>query len=205
MSHWLEEAEREEQHKKQKPLKESAKIQDKMFRIKQNYEVNNEAYEAFISRLQDICERANNLPAERRDPWNHIDAKGKESKLQNHLYYFSTSQRFEKRVITKSFPFVKNQHYKNIRVAYFSISKEMGKAEVEIKEDFLAKTRLSADDASEIKDWVDDGLKRMDMIFLYNIADFDREHAMKILDWLVFKEDFKSLPFREEHFKYKNF
>jgi hypothetical protein len=205
MSHWLEDAERDEQRKKQKPLKESAKIQDKMFRIKQNYEVNHEAYLAFINRLQEICERANNLPAEKKEPWNHIDAKAKESKLENHLYYFSTNQRFEKRVITKSFPFVKNQHYKNIRVAYFSISKEMGKVEVEIKEDFLAKTRLSADDNSQEKEWIDDGLKRMDMIFLYDITDFDKEHALKILDWLVFKEDFKSLPFREEHFKYKKF
>jgi len=203
MSHWLEDAEREEQRKKQKPLRESAKIQDKMFRIQQNYEANREAYEAFVGRLKDICERANNLPAEKKEPWKHIDAKAKDSKLENHLYYFSSSERFDKRVITKSFPFVKNQHYKHIRVIYFSVSKEMGKAEVEVKEDYLAKTKLSADDNGQIKDFLDDGLKRIDVIFLYNISDFQKEDALKILDWLVFKEDLKSLPFGEEHFKYK--
>jgi hypothetical protein len=203
MSHWLEEAEREEQHKKQKPLKESAKIQDKIFRINQNYEANHQQYDSFTSRLKEVCERANNLPAHKKESWNHIDGKAKESKLENHLYYFSTSQRFDKRVITKSFPFIKNQHFKHIRVIYFSISKEMGKTEIEVKEDYLAKTRLSSDDSSQVKDFIDDGLQRMDVIFLYNISDLNHELAFKILDWLVFKEDVKSLPFGEEHFKYK--
>jgi hypothetical protein len=203
MTHWLEDAERDEQRKIHKPLKESAKIQDKIFRINQNYEANHQQYESFTSRLKEICERANNLPAEKKEPWNHIDGKAKESKLENHLYYFSTSQRFDKRVITKSFPFIKNQHFKHIRVIYFSISKEMGKAEIEVKEDYLAKTRLSSDDSSQVKDFIDDGLQRMDVIFLYNISDLNHELAFKILDWLVFKEDVKSLPFGEEHFKYK--
>ncbi len=203
MSHWLEDAEREEQRKKQKPLKESAKIQDKIFRINQNYEVNSEAYEAFVQRLQDICERANNLPIEKREPWLNIDAKAKESKLENHLYSFSASQSYDRRVITKSFPFVKNQHYKHARVIYFSVSKEMGKAEVEVKEDYIAKTRINSEDGTQSKDYIDDGLQRMDVIFSFNIADFEKDHAFKILDWLVFKEDFKTLPFHEEHFKYK--
>ena len=140
MSHWLEDAEREEQHKIHKPLKDSAKIQDKMFRIKQNYEANKDSYEVFVNRLKDLCERANNLPMEKRDPWLHIDTKAKDSKLENHLYYFSTSERFDKRLITKAFPFVRNQHFKHIRVIYFSVSKEMDKAEIELKEDYLAKT-----------------------------------------------------------------
>ncbi len=203
MTHWLEDAEREEQHKKQKPLKDSAKIQDKMFRIKQNYDVNKDSYEAFISRLKDLSERANNLPMEKREPWLHIDTKAKDSKLDNHFYFFSTNERFDKRVITKHFPFVKNQHFKHIRVIYFSISKEMGKVEVELKEDYLAKTRISSEDNSQIKEFIDDGLQRVDVIFLYNISDLNNELAFKILDYLVYKEDLKSLPFGEEHFKYK--
>ena len=49
---------------------------------------------------------------------DYIDAKAKESKLENHLYSFSASESYDKRVITKTFPFLKNQHYK-VLVFYF--------------------------------------------------------------------------------------
>lgn len=203
MTHWLEEAEREEQLKKQRPSHESAKIQDKIFRINNNYEANKEKYEKFIEMFHDLCERANQLPAEKREPWNHIEVKPKESKLNNHLVTFSTDERLEKLVTISRFPFFKRQHFKHIRHIYFTISKEMGKCEIEVKDDYLAKTRLNLDDGKDTDKPTSDGFQRVNVIFLYEINDLSKDIALKILDWLAFKADLKSLPFGEEHFKMK--
>jgi hypothetical protein len=202
MSHWLEEAEREERRKKKHPSQESARIQDKIFRIQQNYEANKEPYESFVKYLFDICERANNLPQDKKIPWGMIDFRAKESKLNNHLYHASTSERMEKTVVTKSFPFVKRQHYKHLRSIYFNVSKKMDFAEIEVRDDYLAKTRLSSDDKEKFE-VLNDGLPRLKMIFEYEIKNLDRQLAITILDWLAFKSEVKSLPFGEEQLKYR--
>jgi hypothetical protein len=201
MSHWLEEAEREEQRKRERPSRESAKIQDKIFRIKQNYEANKDLYEKFINHFFDLCERANNLPQEKKIPWKQIDFRMKESKLENHLYYASTSESIEKTVKTRSFPFFKRQHYKHLRSIHFNVSKKMDFAEVEVRDDYLAKTRLSPD-AEEKKDIFDDGFTRVKVVFEYEMKNLNKELSLSILDWLAFKKDVTSLPFTEEHFKY---
>lgn len=202
MSHWLEEAEREEQRKKQRPADESARIQDKKFRIAKNYEANKEAYKNFVDTLFDLCERANNLPMDKRIPWGQIDFKVRETRYENHFVSVSSSEPFDKTIMIKSFPFVKKQHYKHVHKIYISISKEMGKAEIEVRNDYLAKTRLRTDEKKEEEIMFDDGLPRVKLLFLYEISKLDRDLAYKILDWLAFKEELKSLPFREEHFKY---
>ncbi len=202
MAHWLEEAEREELRKKQRPAHESARIEDKKFRIARNYEANGAAYDAFIDRLFDLCERANSLPLEKRMPWKRIDFLDKESRLDNKLYSISTSDSFNKTVAIKKFPFFRNQHYKHLHKLYVSVSKEMGKAEFEVKDDYLAKTRLATDDKQEEGPLFDDGLPRMKAVFLYDINSLDKELAYQILDWLAFRIDTKALPFREEDLKY---
>ncbi len=202
MAHWLEEAEREEIRKKQKVSKESARIQDKMFRIQQNYSANKETYDKFINMMHDLCERANALPPDKRDPWNVIEFKPKESKLDNHLYQASTNKGFDKTVAIKSFPFIKSQHYKHVHSVYFAVSKDMGMVEIEVKDDYLAKSRMRTDDSRDTDFLIDDGLKRVDIVFRYEMDKLDKELAIKILDFLVFRADFKSLPFGEEHFKY---
>ncbi len=201
MPHWLEEAEREEQRKRERPSRESAKVQDKIFRIRENYKANKKAYEDFIDYFFDLCSRANTLPAEKKLPWNQIDFKQKESKLDNHLYYASTSESLDKIVKTTAFPFIKRQHYKHARSVHFNISKKMDFAEVEIRDDYLAKTRLRTDDKDKEK-ILDDGFPRLKVVFEYEIAHLNRELAINILDWLAFKKDVTSLPFGEEHFKY---
>ncbi|MBE0640089.1 MAG: hypothetical protein IH598_16365 [Bacteroidales bacterium] len=205
MAHWLEEAERDEIRKKQKTSKESAKIQDKIFNIEQNYISNKEKYEQFIEMVNDLCERANSLPAEKREPWKIIEFKAKESKLNNHLYHASTSEGFDKTVAVKSFPFIKNQHYKHVHSIFFSVSKELGMIEIEVKDDYLAKSRMRSDDSKDTALLVDDGLKRVDIVFKYEMDKLDKDLAFKILDFLVFKSDFKALPFGEEHFKYDKY
>ncbi len=201
MSHWLEEAEREEQRKKQKPALESARIQDKKFRIARNYEKNKDAYDEFIEMLLDLCSRANQLPPEKRIPWKQIEFYEKESRLENHLYVISTDESFDKTITIKAFPFVKNQHYRHVHKIYLSVSKEMGKVDIEVKDDYIAKTRLREDGKEETKT-LNDGLTRVHLMFIYDISRLNRDLAYKILDWLAFKEELKSLPFREEHFKY---
>lgn len=201
MPHWLEEAEREEQRKREKPSRESAQIQDKIFRIRKNYEVNKKAYESFIENFFDLCNRANNLPAEKKLPWQYIDFRSKESRLDNHLYYASTSESIDKLVKTRSFPFVKRQHYKHIRAIHFNISKKMDFAELEIRDDYLAKTRLSSDDREKEK-ILDDGFNRIKVVFEYEIEKLDNKLALIILDWLAFKAGVNDMPFGEEHFKY---
>lgn len=202
MSHWLEEAEREELRKKQKLSAESARIQDKIFRIQQNYAQYGEKYNQFLEILQDLFDRANALPPEKREPWNIIVFKPKESRFNNYLYEASTSRGFDKTVAIKSFPFIKTQHYKHVHAIYLAISKEMGFAEIEVKDDYLAKARLKPDESYDDELLLDDGLKRVDIVFKYEIDRLDKDLAYKILDFLAFKADFKSLPFGPEHFKY---
>ncbi len=201
MPYWLEEAEREEQRKREKPSRESAKIQDKIFRIRENYRANKESYEEFVAYFFDLCSRANNLPSEKKLPWNMIDFRKKESKLDNHLCFASTSESLDKVVKTTAFPFLKRQHYKHIRSAHFNISKKMDFAEIEIRDDYLAKTRLKNDERKTEK-IIDDGFPRVKVVFEYEIEKLNRDLVMKILDWLAFKADVGSLPFTEEHFKY---
>lgn len=201
MSHWLEEAERDEQRKRERPSRESAKIQDKIFRIRQNYEANKKPYEDFMAYFFDLCTRANNLPAEKKLPWKQIDFRSKESKLENHLYYASTSESIEKLVKTRAFPFIKRQHYKHLRSIHFNVSKKMNYAELEIRDDYLAKTRLKPDD-DEREKIIDDGFPRLKVVFEYEIEKLNKELALLILDWLAFRADVTSLPFGEEHFKY---
>lgn len=205
MAHWLEEAERDEIRKKQKTSKESAKIQDKIFNIEQNYKANQEKYNQFIELMHDLFERANSLPVEKREPWKLIEFKAKESKLNNHLYHASTSEGFDKTVAIKTFPFIKSQHYKHVHGIYFAVSKEMGKIEIEVKDDYLAKSRMRTDESRDTDFLVDDGLKRVDIVFKYEIDKLDKDLAFKILDFMVFKSDFKALPFGEEHFKYDKY
>lgn len=201
MSHWLEEAEREELHKRERPSRESAKVQDKIFRIRKNYEINKEAYEEFITYIFDLCTRANSLPAEKKLPWKIIDFKDKKSRFDNHLYYASTSESLKKIVKTTAFPFVKRQHYKHLRSVHFNISKKMNFAEIEIRDDYLAKTRLQTDETKKEK-ILDDGFPRVRVVFEHEIGNLNKDLALKILDWLAFKSDTGSLPFTEEQFKY---
>jgi len=202
MTHWLEEAERDEARRKQRSSQESAKIQDKIFRIQQNYEANRLKYDNFIQIMHELFERANALPPAKREPWKIIDFKPKESRLNNYLYQASTNKMYDKTVFVKSFPFIKNRHYKHVHEVRFAISKDMGMVEIEVKDDYLAKVRLHSDDGKDADLIIDDGLKRVNIVFRYEIDKLDKELSLKILDFLAFKSDFKSLPFGEENFKY---
>ncbi len=201
MTHWLEEAEKDLQQEPKKLRVCWTRIQQKTDDIKKNYEANKEAYDGFINTMQNICQRANNLPPEAREPWGIIESKAKESKLDSHLVSFLTRERFDMRVPTKFFPFMKLRHYKHVRKIMFSVSKDMGMANVEVYEDFIAKTRLNKKDGSEDKNTFDDGLERFRLVYHYTLNDLNDNLALKILDWLAFREDMEYLSFTEKDIK----
>jgi hypothetical protein len=201
MAHWLEEAENEKQEEVKKPRVSRTKIQQKTEDIRKNYEANKEAYDGFINSLFTLCQRANNLPPESREPWGMIESKSKESKLNSHLYSFSTRERFDMKVPIKSFPFIKLRHFKHVRKVMFSVSKTHGMSNIEILDDYIAKTRLSKDDGVDIKEVIDDGLERYHLIFHIAIKDLNEALTLKLLDWLAFRKDLDHLPFTEKDIK----
>lgn len=201
MTHWLNEAENEIQQEPTKPKVSRTRIQQKIEDINKNYEANKEAYDGFINNLFNLCQRANNLPSEAREPWGIIETKARESKMNSHLFSFLTHERFDMRVTTKSFPFMKLRHYKHLRKVMFSVSKTMGMVNVEVYEDFVAKTRLNKDDGTKEKDVVNDGLDRFHLVYHYAIKELNDKLAIKLLDWLAFKEEMDYLPFTEKDVK----
>ncbi len=201
MTHWLEEAENKKQEKVNKSKVSRTKIRNKMEGIKQNYETNKEVYDGFINSLFTVCQRANNLPPESRQPWDAIESKARASKLDNHYFTFGTKERFDKKVPTKTFPFIKTRHYKHVRKIMIAISETIGMVNIEVYQDYLAKTRLLTDDKSDSSTFIDDGLERSHFIYHYSINGLNEALMLNLLDWLVFKKGMEHLPFKKEDIK----
>jgi hypothetical protein len=202
MTHWLEEAEKKYQEIINPPKVDKKKIEKKRSEILENYKEYGEIYDGFIQQFFNLCQRANNLPPEARIPWGLIEAKSKENKLDNHLAWFASRYRFEKRVPTKTFPFIKTRHYKQVRKIMISVSRTRGMANIEVYENFLAKTRMKSNDESDHEDFLNDGFERIHNIYHHEINKLDRELALKLLDWLTFREETASLPFDESEMKH---
>lgn len=202
MSHWLDEIERLES-RKHRSASDSARIQDKKFRIGQNYEKNREAYDGFMIKLHGLVERVNNLPMEYREVFGKISSREKDSKLDNHLHFFSSSRRIQKLQFKSFLQPLKNVHYKHIRVIYFNVAKIMDKVEVEILEEFLEKKRRDGKIIPEHE--LGKGHKKPESdhdkyheIFYYDIQKLDEALAYSIIDWLAFKDNVEHLPIVQE-------
>ena len=198
LSHWLEEIERIES-RKHRSASDSARIQDKKFRIQQNYAKNKGAYESFLQKLNGLVERVNNLPLEYRELFGKINGKAKSSRLDNHLHYFSSSRRIQ-RMQFKNFlqPF-KNVHFKHIRVIYFNVAKVMDKVEVEILEEFLEKKKhdgkvIPEQESGKRSSGSQNSQDKFHEIYYYDIGKLNEELALATIDWLVFREDVDHLP-----------
>ncbi len=201
MTHWLEEAEKRDQQEPEKPKVSQVKVQQKIDDTRKNYDSNKEAYDSFINSFFSLCQRANNLPPDSREPWGIIEAKARKSKMNSHLFSFQSRERFDKRVSTKSFPFMKMRHYKHIRKIMVSVSKDMGMANVEVYENYLAKTKMNMDDGSYEKPPSNDGLDRFHFVYHYPIKQLNDKTGLDLLDWLVCKNELKHLPFKKEDIK----
>jgi hypothetical protein len=198
MAHWLEERENERDAGKSNKAR-SASFKDRKFRISQNYARNKEAYEGFLSRLSALIDRVNQLPADHRKDFGKISVQRKESQLDHHLLYFSTSRRFQEwgfRGILR--PLVR-VHYKHVRIIYFFISTQMNKTDVEIRDEYLVKHRydgkvIHAGDPQSRHHRSRKGRERFHKVYAYDISLLDEELAMTIIDWLAFKAPVTNLP-----------
>lgn len=198
MSHWLDDIERLESRKKGS-ASGSARVQDKKFRIQQNYQKNKEIYEAFISKLQSFIERVNNLPFEYREIFGKINIKQKDTRLDNHLNYYSSSQRTEKTEFKNLLHPFRTVHYKHVRVIFFNVAKLMDKVEVEIYEEHLEKKRRDGQVVEEYENPKDfhkphSERDKFHEIYYYEMDRLDDELALKIIDWLVFREEVNNIP-----------
>ncbi len=203
MGHWLEDIERHES-RKHRSARDSARIQDKIFRIKQNYEKNKEIYDAFITKLDELVERVNSLPMEYREEFNKLKSQEKKSKLDNKLHFFSSSRRHQKMEFKGFLNPLKNVKYKHVRIIYFNVAKLMDKAEVEIREEFLEKKRrdgqIISDAESKNTSNKPSGIDsdKFHQIYYYDMDKLTPELALKIIDWLAFKEELDHIPVIEE-------
>jgi hypothetical protein len=198
VAHWLDEIERQESRRKGSAAN-SARVQDKKFRIQQNYQKNKEKYDGFVGMLQALVKRVNNLPLEHREVFGKINEKAKDTRLDNHLSYFSSSRRIEKTEFKNILHPFKTVHYKHVRVIYFNIAKLMDKVEVEIYEELLEKKRHDGQIIPEHEDphhahkpHSESG--KFHEIYYYEMTNLTQELATKIIDWLAFHEEVHHIP-----------
>ena len=198
MGHWLDDIERQES-RKHGHASDSARIQDKKFRIQQNYAKNMKVYDGFINRLHALVDRVNNLPMEYREEFGKINFREKESKLNNRLRYFSSSRRTQKIEFKSILSPFKSVHYKHVRLIYFNVAKLMDKVEVEIHEEFLEKKRRDGKVVPEHenphefhKPHSEKG--KFHEIYYYDMEKLTDDLAYRILDWLAFKESVDTIP-----------
>lgn len=185
MANWLEEAEREIRRKSKTRHSERAKI--KQDRISENYEIIREQFHEFVDELQATAERVNSLPLKLRDPFGQIDFKEKIGRYQNKLIMLIASRRLKKRKNTLSVA-----HFKNVRSFLITVSKYSGKVDIEIKEQFLIKKRLSTKNLEE-SDSPDN--KKLSLLLSVDIAECTKEKVIDIVSYLAFKHDVEGLPF----------
>lgn len=187
MSDWLEDAEGK-QPRKPTPEKIISHIEQRRKLIESNYQLFGRQYDDFITQVSRLVSRVNNLPAAAREPFGKLEARAKKSKLDNNLFIISSAHRFKKRKSKGFFRWFGYQHFKHVRVIYFSVSKHEGKADIEIKDYVLEKHRL--------------GVKGQNKTTLHDhfmsdaeIGNLDQLKARKIIDWLAFKAETNELPF----------
>jgi hypothetical protein len=195
--HWLDEIERKER-RKHRSASDSARIQDKKFRIQQNYEKNHLIYDGFMEKLQGLIDRVNNLPMEYREVFGKITSKQKDSKLENHLHYFSSSRRIQKMQFKSLLRPLKNVHFKHVRIIYFNVAKVIDKVEVEVLEEFLEKKRRDGKVIPEHESGK--GFQKPQSendkfheIYYYDMDKLNEEFAYQIIDWLAYRENLEHL------------
>lgn len=202
MSNWLEEAESNNKPQNGSQISKD-KIQQKIDAISQNYTANKETYDAFIKELRNLVERVNNLPLEHRKEFGKLKINTKKSKLNNELYYLTSSRSVNKRVYRGFFSLLSKSHFKNIRVAYFTVSRHMGMMNTELKENLLLKVRMSVNGNNDRamsmkkKDW-----GRKNELYLLKMDMLQNDLAMEIIDWVSFKNEMEDMSFSAEKQQY---
>ena len=203
MTNWLEEAEQESFRKTEKKRRDAGFLDRKM-RIEENYKNNKNEYNSFIKTLNELIGRVNRLPLKQKQPFGNINLKVKDSKFNNQLNIYSSSKRYEKQVLKKTFYrllegaftrlFVPS-HFKHVRVVYVSVSSQSGKIGLEVKETSMLKSKVIVDKELVKKHDKYSDKNRFHEYFHYDIDKLNKEFAMQIVDWLAFKKELKDLQF----------
>jgi len=195
MSDWLEEAEGSIAFGNDHDRLDE-KIRKKKESIQENYLANQSLYDNFIQELKSLSKRVNELPAEYREPFGKISFHVKDSKLNNHLRYLSSSTRIKKRMFKSVFRFLKIYNFKRVRVAYFTVSSEMGKIDVELKENMLLRVRMTRTGENErLKDPRRKKKDRKDYRFRLDLNKINGNESRDILDWLAYKKEMEEIQF----------
>jgi hypothetical protein len=189
MSDWLEEAEKRARHDGF-TQGQSERFQVIVDRIHENYEKNQQAYDDFVRFLIDLVKRANSLPQDLKPTFGKIDAVPKQTKLNNQLFIFSSSRRSKQRK-PGFFSFIRPVHIKNVRVFYISISRQLDKVDLELKESKLERKRKRLDSKNTLPHSDKDSV---DIVFHLSMEKLTHDFAHKALDWLAYKSDLEELP-----------
>jgi len=194
MSHWLEEAEKAGHFIKPGSSLQHERIRHKRERILINYMSNKRLYDDFVSVMYQLIDRVNNLAPEKREPFGLMDARSKDSKLNNHLNIFSTSRRVIRHGRKGIIAWFKKYHFKHYRVMYINVSKTPGKVEIELKENYLARTILSSRRKNG-KMKPTGRAERLHVLFYIDMTSLDQEFALEIIDWLAFAKELEDTTF----------
>lgn len=202
MPHWLEEAEKHNIPESDSSRK--VRITKKYQSIQENYAQFKQPYDAFIDNLHQLIIRVNNLPAPKRVPFGKMEGREKESKLDNRLNIFSSSQRIKKSGLFGFLPFTKTEHFKHIRVIYMNISDKPGMIDVEIKE-YILQRELLRSDKSATKEKTGRQSK-LHVIYQLPVEEANEQLGLEIIDWLAFSKEiadclfFSMIPENQKHY-----
>ena len=215
MSDWLERAEKHQKYKEKWSLKTSSKIRENKEKVRNNYEKNKNFYNNFIENLTGLSERVNNLPSKYREGFGKIAHKHKESKLETHFNYYTSTKRQKKRRFKNILSIFKFSHQKIIRIVYFNVSKNIDLVEIEIKEVSMFRERLERKDLDkgkkkEIKTKSDKEAKsdlekrnfKIKLLFQYEMEKLNKDFAIEFIDWLAFKKETEQLPIPPDRIKH---
>lgn len=162
-----------------------------------NYMSNKRLYDDFVSLMYQLVDRVNLLSPEKRESFGLVDARSKDSKLNNQLNIFSTSRRVIRHGRTNVFAWFKKYRFKHYRVMYINVSKVPGKAEIEFKENYLIRTVLSSR-KTKGKTKPAGHADRLHVLYYMDIAILNQELALEIIDWLAFAKEFDETSFSKE-------
>lgn len=195
MGHWLEEAEKNGHSIEPGSSLQHERALHKKENILANYLNFKQQYDDFVSKINHLIERVNNLPMIKRETFGQMEARSKDSKLDNNLNIFSSSRRIIRSGKISIFSWFKKYHFKHIRVVYIHVSKVSGKAEMEFKENYLVRTTLDPKNKSR-KDIKPAGTSKKLHVLLYiDMNNLNNEVALDIIDWLSFSRELEDTTF----------
>lgn len=195
MAHWLEEAEKDGHPRAPGSSLQHERTLHKKEGILANYIKYQNQYDDFISRMHHLIDRVNNLPMTKREPFGQMEARSKDSKLNNHLNIFSSSHRLVRPGKTGMFSWFKKYHFKHIRVIYIHVPKVPGMAELEIKENYLARTAIDPKTKSGKVIKPVGKSEKLHVLFYFDMNKLSEEVALDIIDWLAFSREIEDTDF----------